>query len=138
MHTMNALRSTAQRPLHLSLDPGPVAASQARSRIRAVLRAWQVPVDADVAVLLTSELVSNAVSHGAGGPVALTVSCISDHLRVAVHDTSPTAPVLVEASPAAEAGRGLMLVATLASDWGSYRTRTGKAVYFMLAFAARA
>ncbi len=30
-----------------------------------------------------------------------------------------------------------MLVATLASDWGSYRTRTGKAVYFMLAFAAR-
>jgi anti-sigma regulatory factor (Ser/Thr protein kinase) len=136
MHTMNAVRSTAQRPLHLSLDSGPAAARQARNRIEALLRAWQIPVDADVAVLLTSELVSNAVVHGAGGPVTLTVSCVSDHLRVAVHDTSRTAPVLVETSPDAEAGRGLMLVATLASDWGSYRTRTGKVVYFMLAFAA--
>ncbi len=106
MHAMNAARATAQRPLHLSLDPGPAAAGQARSRIEAVLRAWQIPVDADVAVLLTSELVSNAVVHGAGGPVALTVSCVSDHLRVAVHDSSRAAPVLVEASPDARGRPG--------------------------------
>ena len=34
----------------------------------------------------------------------------------------------------AETGRGLHLVATLADEWGFYRTPAGKAVYFMLAF----
>ena len=43
-------------------------------------------------------------------------------------------PVLVDAPADAETGRGLMLVAGMSTDWGFYRTRTGKAVYFMLAF----
>jgi hypothetical protein len=42
--------------------------------------------------------------------------------------------VLVDAPADAEAGRGLMLVATLSATWGIYRTPAGKAVYFTLAF----
>ena len=38
----------------------------------------------------------------------------------------------------AEAGRGLMLVASMSTDWGFYRTVAGKAVYFTLAFERRA
>jgi len=53
-------------------------------------------------------------------------------LRVAVHDTSGRMPVLVEAPADAEAGRGLMLVASLSTDWGFHRTGAGKEVYFTL------
>jgi hypothetical protein len=57
-------------------------------------------------------------------------------LRVDVHDTSRDLPVLRNASADAEAGRGLQLVSSLSAAWGYYRTRTGKAVYFTLAFQA--
>ena len=42
--------------------------------------------------------------------------------------------MLLDAPADAETGRGLMLVATLAAEWGFYRTPAGKAVYFTLAF----
>jgi len=41
------------------------AAAAARSVVEDAIHAWRVPVDADVAVLLTSELVTNAVTAGA-------------------------------------------------------------------------
>jgi hypothetical protein len=43
--------------------------------------------------------------------------------------------VPVDRPPGAEAGRGLVLVASPSSSWGYYRTPKGKAVYFTLAFA---
>jgi anti-sigma regulatory factor (Ser/Thr protein kinase) len=89
-----------------------------------------------VAVLLTSELVTNAIQHEAGDTVLLLISCCCDELRVCVHDTACAAPVLVEAPTDAETGRGLMLTTKLSTDWGYYRTSAGKAVYFMLAFEA--
>src|SRR6185437_609350 len=92
------------------------------------------PVEEDIAVLLTSELVTNAISHEAGRSIMLSVTSSFGQLRVDVHDTSRTWPVLVDASADAEAGRGLMLVATLSATWGIYRTPAGKAVYFTLAF----
>ena len=54
------------------------AAAVARSVVEDAIRAWRVPVDPDVAVLLTSELVTNAVKHGsptAGTFVLLTIAC---------------------------------------------------------------
>src|SRR5256886_6557662 len=64
----------------------------------------------------------------------LAVTCSCGQLRVDGHDTPRTLPVLVAAPADAEAGRGLMLVATLSATWGVYRTPAGKAVYFTLAF----
>jgi len=132
MDTMSAVRPTVHRPRRVTLTAGPAAAAQARRQVRAAIVAWDVPVDPDIAVLLTSELVTNALQHETGRTVTLTVTCVCDQLRVAVHDTSRRAPVIVDAPADAEAGRGLMLVAKLSTTWGYHRTAAGKAVYFTL------
>src|ERR1700742_1218766 len=116
------------------------AAADARSVVEDAIRAWRVPVDADVAILLTSELVTNAVTHGtptAGTFVLLTIACDTACLRVDVHDGSGDLPVLAtglidESLAEAETGRGLLLVTSLSAEWGFYRTPAGKAVYFTL------
>ena len=134
---MNAMLATPPTELHQSrarLATGPAAASEARGQVRAAIRDWGIPVDPDVAVLLASELVTNAISHETGGAVTLGIRCCRDRLRVDVHDTSRSFPVVTEAPVDAETVRGLMLVANLASEWGFYRTLTGKAVYFTLEF----
>jgi anti-sigma regulatory factor (Ser/Thr protein kinase) len=134
MNAMAPTRPTELQVCRVRLPAGPAAAPEARSQIRAVIRAWDVPVDPDVAVLLTSELVTNAIRHEAGETVTLAVTCCCGQLRADVHDTSRLWPVLVEAPVDSEAGRGLMLVATLSDQWGVYPTPAGKAVYFTLAF----
>jgi anti-sigma regulatory factor (Ser/Thr protein kinase) len=134
---MNTIAPTRPGQLHVCrvrLPAGPIAAPEARSQIRAVISAWDVPVDPSVAVLLTSELVTNALRHEPGETVTLAITCSCAQLRIDVHDTSRLLPVLVEAPVDAEAGRGLMLVASLSDQWGVYLTPAGKAVYFTLAF----
>ena len=134
---MNAMAPTRPADLdvcRVRLTTGPAAAAEARSQVRAAIRAWDVPVDQDIAVLLTSELVTNAIGHEVGETIVLAITCSFGQLRVDVHDTSHTWPVLVDAPVDAEAGRGLMMVATLSATWGVYRTPAGKAVYFTLAF----
>ena len=134
MKTMAPTRPTELQVCRVRLTAQPAAAPEARSQVLAAIRAWHVPVDPGVAVLLTSELVTNAIGHEAGQTVTLAITCTYGQLRVDVHDTSRSLPVLVEAPPDAETGRGLMLVATLSDSWGIYRTPAGKAVYFTLAF----
>ena len=134
MNVMALTRPTELRGYRVRLTAGPAAAGEARRQVRAAIRAWDIPVDPDVAILLTSELVTNAIGHEVTGIVTLAVTCSSGHLRVDVHDTSRVLPMLVDAPVDAEAGRGLMLVSTLSAEWGFYRTPAGKAVYFTLAF----
>jgi anti-sigma regulatory factor (Ser/Thr protein kinase) len=134
METMAPIRPALERPRRISLPSGPTAAAEARSQVQAYVYAWDVPVDSPVAALLTSELVTNAIKHETGETVMLVISCTWGQLRVDVHDTSPSIPVPIDAPVEAEAGRGLMLVSSLATDWGWYRTSAGKAVYFMLEF----
>ena len=116
------------------LTTGPAAAAEARRRVRDAIRSWRVPVDLDAALLLTSELVTNAVRHEAGQAVILAIACSCGRLRVDVHDTSRSLPAVAEVPADAETGRGLLLVETLSDEWGFYRTPAGKAVYFTLAF----
>jgi anti-sigma regulatory factor (Ser/Thr protein kinase) len=134
MNAMAPTRPTELRLCRVRLAMGPTAAGEARGQVLAAIRVWDISVDPDVAVLLTSELVTNAITHEAGMGITLAITCSRDRLRVDVHDTSRSMPVLVEASAEAETGRGLMLVATLADEWGCYSTPAGKAVYFTLAF----
>jgi anti-sigma regulatory factor (Ser/Thr protein kinase) len=134
---MNAMAPPRPTELHrcqLCLTAGPAAAAQARREVRAVVAHWDAPVDPDVAVLLTSELVTNALRHETGRTVTLEVSCSRGQLRVDVYDTSASWPVVTDADAYAETGRGLLLVATLSADWGFYRTPAGKAVFFTLDF----
>jgi anti-sigma regulatory factor (Ser/Thr protein kinase) len=133
MNTMAPTRPTELQTCRIRLTTGPTAAADARRQVRAALCSWDVPVDPDVAVLLTSELVTNAIRHEANQAITLAITCSCDQLRVDVHDSSYSFPVVLEAAADAEAGRGLMLVATLSDEWGFYRTPAGKAVYFTLA-----
>jgi anti-sigma regulatory factor (Ser/Thr protein kinase) len=136
MNTLTPTRPMVERSRRIPLTVGPTAAAEARRQVQAAICAWDAPVDRSVAVLLTSELVTNALQHEAGDTVLLVIICCVDELRVYVHDTSQVAPVLVEAPTDAETGRGLMLTTNLSTDWGYYRTPAGKAVYFTLAFQA--
>jgi anti-sigma regulatory factor (Ser/Thr protein kinase) len=134
MNVMAPTRPTELRGCRTRLTAGPAAASEARRRVRAAIGTWEIPVEVDLAVLLTSELVTNAIRHEVTGIITLAISCSCGELRVDVHDTSRGWPMLVDAPADAEAGRGLMLVATLATEWGFYRTPAGKAVFFTIAF----
>ena len=134
---MNAMVATPPIQLNhcrVRLAATRAAAGEARSQVRAVIRDWGVPVDPDTAVLLASELVTNAITHETGGTITLGIRCLRGRLRVDVYDTSHSFPVVSVAPGDAETGRGLMLVATLAAEWGFYRTPAGKAVYFTLPF----
>jgi anti-sigma regulatory factor (Ser/Thr protein kinase) len=134
---MNTTAPTRPAALHrhcVLLTAGPAAAGEARGRVRAAICTWDVRVDADVAVLLTSELVTNAIREEAGETVTLTIACSRDELRVDVHDTSCSLPVPGRAAVDEEAGRGLVLVDSLSDEWGWYQTPSGKAVYFRLGF----
>ena len=134
MHTTVSGRAAELQACRVRLAREPAAAAEARSQVRAAIAVWNAPVDEDVAVLLTSELVTNAVKHAKGETVVLGIRYGRDRLRVDVHDMSPAPPVLTSASADDETGRGLMLVSDLSTEWGSYRTPLGKAVYFTLAF----
>jgi anti-sigma regulatory factor (Ser/Thr protein kinase) len=134
MNTRAPIRPTDLHSRRIRLSTGPEAVSEARSAVRAAIAAWEVPVDADVAALLTSELVTNAIRHETGDTVTVFVTCSYGHLRVDVHDTSRFFPVLLDSSADEETGRGLMLVDTLSAKWGCDRTPAGKAVYFTLGF----
>ena len=134
MKTMAPTRPAELQACRVRLTAQPAAAPEARSQVLAAIRAWHIPVDPGVAVLLTSELVTNAIGHEAGQTITLAITCSYGQLRVDVHDTSRSLPVLVKAPADAETGRGLMLVATLSDTWGIYRTPAGKAVYFTLGF----
>jgi anti-sigma regulatory factor (Ser/Thr protein kinase) len=89
----------------------------------------------DIARLLVTELVSNAVLH-AGGTVQLSISRTRGGIRVDVYDESPKPPLIVEHEPLHEHGNGLRLVAALATSWGTDPrddTLPGKRVWFEVA-----
>ena len=84
MDTMMLIRPIAQCPRRISLTAGPAAAAEARSHVRATIHAWQVPIEPHVAVLLTSELVTNAIRYEPDGneTVLLTITWAGDQMRV--------------------------------------------------------
>ena len=141
MTTMAPPRMAERHGCRVRLATGPAAPAEARRRVRDAIRSWRVPVDLDAALLLTSELVTNAIRHEAGQEagqgaqaVMLAIASSRGRLRVDVHDTSRSLPAVAEVPADAETGRGLLLVETLSDEWGFYRTPAGKAVYFTLAF----
>jgi anti-sigma regulatory factor (Ser/Thr protein kinase) len=95
----------------------------------------------DIAVLLTSELVTNAVRHSnsreAGGSVTLIVLEIDDGFRVEVSDDgSELSSPVVKDTVFSPDGHGLFLVETLAEQWGYLRDEAGTTVWFQLGASA--
>jgi len=85
----------------------------------------------EIAQLLTSELVTNALQHGAGA-ITIEVSRSPKLLRVSVDDESDGRPRRSTAAVDEIRGRGLMLVEALASRWGVLARDGGKRVWFEL------
>ena len=132
-----ALTRPAQlRQCRIRLAREPAAPAAARGHVRAVIRDWNIPVDPDIAVLLTSDLVTHAIVHWDSETITLAVRCSRDQLRVDVYDTSLPLPMAVDEQAVRQARPGLALVASLSAEWGSFLTFTGKAMYFALAFQA--
>ncbi len=115
----------------VSLPAEPASAAVARRFVRDVLDAWGAGEFEDAAVLLTSELVTNAVLH-ARSPAELHVRLAGGRLRVGVSDRMPVIPVRKRYGKEAATGRGLLLVETMANDWGTDPNEDGKEVWFEL------
>lgn len=99
---------------------------------RALVRGLCTPMPAsarEVAVLLTSELVTNAVRH-AVPPIEITVDRHRRGVRVTVTDGHRRRPVLRPLSVGSDNGRGIQLLDGLATAWGVSDRPVGKAVWF--------
>ena len=131
---MAPTRPTELHQRRVRLTREPTAAAEARSQVRAVICAWQIPVDPDIAVLLTSDLVTNAIMRGDGKTITLAIRCSGRHLRIDIYDTSRSLPMAADEPAITETLHGLVLVAALSTEWGSFLTPAGKVVYFTLAF----
>nr|WP_238419888.1 SpoIIE family protein phosphatase [Streptomyces taklimakanensis] len=110
-----------------SLPPDGTAAAAARSLVTERLGRWDLAELADVAELIVSELVGNALRYG-GGPGQLRLMR-GDRLTLEVSDTGPDLPQIQHARLSDEGGRGLQLVNMLSRRWGSCRTPDGKVVW---------
>ncbi|MFE1313266.1 SpoIIE family protein phosphatase [Streptomyces sp. NPDC058755] len=112
----------------------PEAVRHARRFTRRTLRTWGVPSDTmDTALLVVSELVTNALVH-TNGQVRLDLSLVNHRLRLAVADTSPRSPVKnTNVGWEATGGRGILLVEAVSEAWGTVPVSGGKQVWADLA-----
>jgi hypothetical protein len=119
-----------------ALGPEKTSPGLARDFTEQTLDAWALRGLAEDALVIVSELVTNALRHGlrlshpAGldalpglpapppGPIELILLWPAGPLFCVVTDPGADPPVLAEPDPDAEAGRGLQVVHALASDWG--------------------
>jgi signal transduction histidine kinase len=93
---------------------------QARAAARKALAGWGLGVLAEATQLIVSELVANAIRHGAG-PVWVRIARDGDHLHVEVHDDGPGRPVRRTVTANDESGRGLELIDGLLKEHGGTR-----------------
>ncbi|MFE2829255.1 SpoIIE family protein phosphatase [Streptomyces sp. NPDC059271] len=114
----------------LELLGGVEATPRARAFASGVLTSWRFPAELhDLGVLAASELVANSLQHGTP-PMRLRLRRTDRRLIIEVTDGDDHLPRRRRAEPADEAGRGIAIVATIASNWGSRRTPGGgKAVW---------
>lgn len=132
----------AYRSVQFSVPAHPRSVGTARRRLLEILGEWELRVDPDNAVLLLSEVLTNAILHATAprdvaAVIGIVVNETGHGLQVEVHDpdqgpmheTVPgrSDPVLLD-----ESGRGLDLVEALAAQWGSKQEAEGKYVYFVI------
>ncbi|HEX2174624.1 MAG TPA: SpoIIE family protein phosphatase [Nocardioidaceae bacterium] len=120
--------------------PQSTSPAAARRFVRQTLTDWGAQDVIDDAVLLTSELVTNAVVH-AGTEVNVSCARGADYVQIGVADShgARTLPATVSnASPDKTSGRGLYLLSQIALTWGVEYDRVSKRVWFRLPLASGA
>ncbi|MGH3300999.1 MAG: ATP-binding protein [Streptosporangiaceae bacterium] len=130
---------------HVRLAALPSAVPWARRVLAHMLREWQLEHLSDPALLLVSELVTNAVQASARRAwrdpgrlqmIALSLEITDTELVTEVWDASPAGPALREADLTGDRGRGLLLVDYLADAWGHRPADGGKVVWCEVAIPA--
>jgi anti-sigma regulatory factor (Ser/Thr protein kinase) len=134
-------RSSRTFAQQLTLAPHPAAVPWVRRLAGQVLREWGLEELTDTALLLVSELVTNAVrassdgdwtaagSRDASPEVALTLRLTASRLVIAVWDGRPDPAVRQRPDATTDSGRGLMIVEALAGAWGQRAVDGGKEVW---------
>jgi anti-sigma regulatory factor (Ser/Thr protein kinase) len=114
------------------LEPSLRAPAEARRHCDEACHAWGIEGVLTDCQLLVSELVTNAVVHGSG-PISLELQHLDGALRVSVMDAHPSQPLEIRtAHRDDESGRGLAIIAAIATRWGSWCERDGTQVWFEL------
>ena len=129
--------------LSCSLAPLAESARRARDFTRAALRGWGMGNLDDMAVLVVSELVTNALRHAVLSgqwmlgehPITLILLRRDAYLLCMISDPVSSGPVRVSPDAAAEGGRGLQIVESCSARWGWHPTATGKVVWALLRLA---
>jgi len=120
------------------LLPEPQSASSARDVLRRSFREWHVDSQThlETALLVVTELVTNAVRHGQSR-VTLALTLDDDRLLLEVADDGSGVPQVRHPGWQAVGGRGLLLVEALATRWGVRRSGRGKVVWAELPAPSR-
>ncbi|WP_433370050.1 anti-anti-sigma factor [Actinoplanes sp. CA-142083] len=119
--------------LSLELEPHVSVARHCREVITETCERWERADLAGSACIVATELVNNVVAH-ARTPMIVLIATRSDGLSVAVRDGSAHLPAYAGApvSPTAYGGRGMLLIDSVASRWGSLLLADGKVVWALL------
>ena len=115
----------------ITLLPEPRSAGEARHFVAEHLRDVVSDDVTEIAVLLTSELVTNVIVH-ARTPLRLDLEAEGGAVRVAIADELTRPPVPRLLGDGRLTGRGIHLVQSLAREWGVEPTERGKRVWFEL------
>jgi histidine kinase-like protein len=139
-HQAGDARRLPQPTATCLLGPRPESVKTGRDFTRATLVGWDMPALADVAELVVSELVTNALRHG----VPSACQLVSEHcvrlrllaqapfMMCMVTDPGADIPVLRESGPTSESGRGLNVVECCSVRWGWHLLDDGGKVVWAL------
>jgi hypothetical protein len=130
----------AQPAATCTLSPSPGSVKIGRDFTRATLRDWGMTALTDLAELVVSELVTNALRHGIPAArklgeqhcVRLRLLAQAPFVMCMVTDPERAIPVIQDADPAAESGRGLTVVEACCLRWGWHLLDEGGKVVWAL------
>lgn len=105
--------------------PGLLSACHARTFVSDQLGSHRLNYLIEDATLVVSELVTNAVLH-AKTHLVVVIDELPQWVRLAVHDNSSTLPVMGHAEPDHTSGRGMTIVDSCATAWGTDRDAQGR------------
>lgn len=119
----------------MDLPASPSSVATARQFVRRTLLEWSRSNIVEPAALMTSELVTNAVQYSGTdvarrNTIAVRVLPTGHGVRIEVDDDCTAAPVRRAAGD--QGGRGLTIVDTMATTWGTHANQNGKTVWFEL------
>jgi|SRR5215467_6239386 len=135
------LTATLEHSISCQVSHEPTQVRYAREQARKALFEWGLGEHTDLAELVVSELVTNAIRHG-DGEIQFRMSYARGDLRVEVHDGGTGRPVRRQPTAEDESGRGLALLDGLIGLYGGRRGTMndgrghGKTVYVVIHLAA--